>query len=198
MDTLLHTRVRTFLLTAVFASALLLPSVAVGRDASLPYRSMPGFQCHQWNWMGECSDWSYFDYRTAPPAYGGTTAFPTYPVYRCLNPTVDCTGSVTVRGSASPNPVALGQLLTYTLYIRNDDSQARTINVRAYLDTNSASFESSTFGGFSDGNMVRWDSQRIPARMSRTIILRVRIRNDARVTEPSILRIQAGNSSDAA
>lgn len=199
MQSCLPHSVRALLRATVLAGMLVMPVGAFARDASLPYRIMPGFQCHQWNWMGECSDWSYFQpTRTAPPAYGGTSSVrPMFPVYRCNSPTVDCTGSISVRGSASPNPVARGDLLTYTIYIRNDDSQNRTVNVRAYLDANAVAFQNATFGGYSDGTTIRWDSQIIPARMSRTIILRVRVRTDARLTEPILLRLQADRGSDS-
>lgn len=62
----------------VLAGSLLASAPVFARDASLPYRNQPGFQCNRWNALGECSDWSYTDYRTYS-TYGGSTY--TSPVY---------------------------------------------------------------------------------------------------------------------
>lgn len=121
---------------------------------------------------------------------------PTFPVYTCQNPTVDCTGSVTIRGTGSPNPARRGGVLTYRLYVRNDDSQNRTVNVKAYIDPNAVVFQDATFAGYSDKTAIRWNSQSIPARSSRTLVLRVRVRSDATLTKPILLRIQTDRSSD--
>ncbi|MSR87322.1 DUF11 domain-containing protein [Candidatus Peribacteria bacterium] len=201
MHSCLFLRLQHLALAAVFIGGTAIPFSVSAVDASLPYRKYPGFQCHQWNRLGECSDWSYFEpsfnAKTPPPAYGAAILNrPVNPTYRCQNPTVDCTGSVSVRGSASPGVASRGEILTYNIYLRNDDSQNRTVSVRAYMDGN-VGFVNATYGGYSDGTMVRWDNQSIPARMSRTMILRVRVRGDASTGKPIVLRIQSDRSSDS-
>jgi len=100
-----------------------------------------------------------------------------------------------VRVRATPNPVPLGALLTYTLYVRNADSQVRTVNVRAYPDENVV-FENATYGGFADGDLIRWDALRIPAWSSRSFTMRVRVRSNAPIGSPIALTVQAGSSVD--
>jgi hypothetical protein len=169
------------------------------RDASVPYRNLPGFACHRWNSLGECSDFSYFDQKTAPvtrPSLYPTGSSPRTAVrYGCSGPTVDCTGSVSVRATASKNTVIRGEQFTYTLYVRNDDSQYRNVTLRAYLNDN-VRFESATFGGFTDGNTIRWDTQRMAPGTSRTILLRVRVQANASTGFPVEMRVVADRSAD--
>lgn len=186
---------------------ILWPSSSFARDASVLYRNSPGFQCHRWNDAGECADWSTFNYGytlRSTPVYRGnalywrdTSLIPVRPstMMRCNNSRVDCTGHVTVRVRAMPNPVLLGNLLTYTLYVRNADSQVRTVNVRAYLDEN-VDLDSATYGGFADGNLVRWDGLKIPAWSSRSFTMRVRVRSHTSFGTPIALTVQAGSSVD--
>ncbi len=203
-------------MTAFVGGVVVLLSVsfaarAFARDASLPYRNYPGFQCHQWNRSGECSDWSYFDEKMiAPTRYvlpysrptsvqntyvaPRTSAWPA--TTRCGLPTEDCTGAISVRVTANPNPVPRSELLTYSIYVRNDDSQMRTYTVRAYLD-DIVGFESATYGGYSDGKVIRWDAQRLAPKTSRSMILRVRVRENASLNLPVLLRVQADRSTDS-
>ncbi|NOS67501.1 MAG: hypothetical protein HOO67_04025 [Candidatus Peribacteraceae bacterium] len=218
MTACLLTRAATAILVV---SSVVFPGVASAYGSSVSYRNAPGFVCHRWGTSGQCADWSY--YEVPPPAYGGLrytenpnqayyryyksvkttpyvqTTTPARAVYsgtRCTDPTVDCTGRVSVRASANTNPAVLGDLLTYTIYVRNDDSQNRTVNVRAYVDRN-VGFESATYGGYSDGDVIRWDALRIPARSSRSFTLRVRVHSNAPTGSALQLKVQAGNSVDS-
>ncbi len=196
--------------TALCIIGLALPSLAAARDASIQYRSSPGFQCNRWNASNECADWSYYDYgynMNSAPVYRGSTLYrrniSVTPVrqqqtgMRCGNATIDCTGSVSVRVRGMPNPVSLGELLTYTLYVRNDDSQIRSVEVRAYIDENT-DFDSATYGGYQDGEVIRWDALRIPARSSRSFTMRVRVRSHASTGTPLKLTVRADQSIDTA
>ena len=118
------------------------------------------------------------------------------PAYRyvCNNPLKDCTGTVSVRITALPKIVAREEILTYTLYVRNDDSQTRTVDLRAYLDPN-VTFENSTYGGYQSSTSVRWDALKIARQSSRTVVLRVRVRGDASGTEIS-LQAKVGSTVD--
>ena len=191
---------------------LVFPSLASARDAFVHVQSSPGYRCNRWNSAGECADWSYYDYETrTAPVYRGsmvyrrqTSVLPiryapaTYirrTVSPCYDPTVDCTGRVTVRVRATPSAVPLGELLTYTLYIRNDDSQIRTVSVRAYLDEN-VDFDAASYGGYEDGNVIRWDTLRIPALSSRSFTMRVRVRSNAPTGSPIQLTVRTEGSID--
>ena len=111
--------------------------------------------------------------------------------------TMSKTDSELSRARGMPNPVALGELLTYTLYVRNDDSQIRSVDVRAYIDENTT-FDSATYGGYRDGEVIRWDALRIPARSSRSFTMRVRVRSSAPTGVPIKLTVRADQSIDAA
>lgn len=145
----------------------------------------------------KCLSWSA---AVSPPAYGGYTfAYPNayaawVPQRRVCSPLVDCTGTVTVRGQATPNPVSEGQYLNYTFYVRNDDSQKRIVNMVAMMDP-ATRFGSATFGGMHDGNTVRWTGLTIPAGASRTLVLRVLVRGDA-FDRSIALRVQTNHSTD--
>lgn len=190
----------------------LTPFIASARDASIQHRSSTGFQCNRWNDSGECADWSYYYYKMrSTPVYRGSAAYKRsmflVPVRsapatfsrvlrtNCANPTADCTGRVTVRVRATPNAVSIGELLTYILYVRNDDSQIRTVNIRAYPDENTA-FDSATYGGYADGDLIRWDGLRVPARSSRSFIMRVLVRSNAPTGAPIRLTVRADQSID--
>ncbi len=207
-------------LTGIVSGALLI-SPAFAYDASLPFRSYPGFVCHAWNARGECSDYSYIDYRNAAdPDYRNVYVAPTYrqpvryaqPVIRqpwsatvngnmygyryACTPTTDCTGEVTVRVSSSPTTVAPRGLITYNVYLRNNDSQTRTVDLRAYLDSDTV-FESATFGGYSDGKNVRWNTMQMPPMSSRTVQVNAYVRGNIPVGRTLAFQAHAGSSLDS-
>jgi hypothetical protein len=208
-------------MTLALIAGATFPVLASAKDASLPYRRVAGFTCHNWNAQRECVDWSV--YATPPPAYGGwaVTETPEEAFYRyymnqkkssvrpstsnvqrsvirsrCNNPTVDCTGRVSVRARATPLPAVLGKPITYSMYVRNDDSQIRSVNVRAYLD-DEVRFDVANYGGYEDGDIVRWDAIRIPAYGSRTLSMRGIVQSNAPLGTPLQFKVQAGNSVDS-
>lgn len=191
---------------------VLFPSLVFAKDASASFSNSPGFRCNRWNGAGECADWSYYDYYYKhTPVYRGAMQYKrnTYVVpvrgapskfsrglrSICSNPTADCTGRVTARVRATPNPVTIGGRLAYTVYVRNDDSQIRTVNVRAYLDEN-VELDNVTYGGYLDGDLIRWDALRIPALSSRSLTLNVVVRSSAPTGTPVRLTVRADNSID--
>lgn len=104
-------------------------------------------------------------------------------------------GAVSIRGRATPDPVERNDVLTYTLYIRNDDVRLRFVDVWAMLDPDT-SFESATFGGYSNGTLVRWDDLAIEPGLSRTLMLHVRVRPRAPLAGELRLTVQAESSVD--
>lgn len=104
--------------------------------------------------------------------------------------------TVSVRGSATPLVATRGTAITYSIYVRNDNRQAQSVNLRAYLDTRAVWIESMTAGGYSDGSSVRWDNLTLGGNTSRTYQLIARVQDNAPLNEPILLHLQAGASSD--
>lgn len=199
---------------AVVLALVLASPAAHAKDLSVKYRNYPGFQCNNWNWKNECTDFSYLDPR---PAYNGYTGYTTgvpapqyfyHPVYTFPNQlnygnsyrcqaTRDCTGSVSIRVRGIPTVAVRGDEIIYTLYVRNDDSQYRTTPVTAVLDNDVTVISAST-GGYSQGNSVRWNSLRIAAGDSQTLTITVRINANATLGRSLPIVVSAGNSSDTA
>lgn len=195
---------------AVVLALVLASPAAHAKDLSIPYRNYPGFQCNTWNWKNECTDFSYLDprgaYQNVPapqyfyhPVYTFQNATPygyryNTNAYYC-QATRDCTGSVNVRVRGIPTVAVRGDTVTYTIYVRNDDSQYRTTKVTAVVD-NDASILSASTGGYSQGNTVFWNSIRIAPGQSETLTISVRINANATLGRSMPITASTGNSSD--
>lgn len=156
--------------------------------------AMPGYRCHRWNRYGECTDESMYDLGRALPGslFIGTTPS----LLRCQSPTLDCTGRVSVRTRSVPTIVRRGGIITYTIYLRNDDSQTRTVHVRAFLDQNSE-LQSASAGYVADGRLVRWNALRMEPWASKMLVLRARVAVSAPYESELRMIVQAGNSADS-
>ncbi len=190
-----RTKGRALHLAVLTGSAVVLALVLASPAA------YPGFQCNNWNWKNECTDFSYLDPR---PAYtqsigGYQTTVPspqyfyhpvyTFPstgyyngynygnTYRCQSSS-DCTGTVSVRVRGIPTVAVRGDQIIYTIYLRNDDSQYRTATVSAIIDPDLTIISAST-GGYGQGNIVRWNSLRVAPGQSDTLTVTVRINANA-------------------
>jgi hypothetical protein len=205
--------------SAVVLALILASPAAHAADASLLYRNYPGFQCNRWNWRNECTDFSYLDPRGGyqVPGVQGSYALPGVPQYyyhpvnyypssnllyyrsplQVCSPDRDCTGhlSVTVRGI--PTVAVRGDAITYTIYVRNDDSQTRTAAVRAVIDGDVVVDAAST-GGYMEGNTVVWKSVRVAAGQSATLTINARIRPSAQVGRKIPVIVSAGGQTDTA
>lgn len=88
-------------------------------------------------------------------------------------------GGLTLSLSADHNAIARGDLLTYTILVRNEtDHVATSAAVNASLPLY-GEFVSITEGGFWDGRTVHWRNLQIAPRSTRTLTYVVRIRPDA-------------------
>ncbi len=175
------------------ASLIGLSSVAsvAAKDLSLPYRNYPGFTCNRWNAQGECSDFSYYDNATSGNYYNGSNYYgSTYPYYGSVVPTTGyypyggCTGGlygcaqgITVRVTGAPSTVFQNDLLTYSIYIRNDDGGDRTIDVRAFVDPQTIFHSASENGRSLSLNEVQWTRLFVRRNSSKTLSLTVRVQN---------------------
>ncbi len=188
---------------------VLAPFAAAAKDLSLPYRNYPGFTCNRWNAQGECSDFSYYDQgmsgtpyiAPAPyyaPAYTPSYTYPAnvsnsygscydsygrYDTRYCTNSSYGYAyGNVSVRVTGAPNPVYGDDLLTYSVYLRNDSASDRTIDVRAFLDSRTIFHSASDRGQSYNNDEVLWSRMMIRRNSSKTLSLTVRVddvyRND--------------------
>lgn len=191
----LRTRSGALLAAGVIVIAGLIPLPALAADRSAPYRSYPGFFCRQWNSWNECTSWTYFDARsTTTRSYDGTWVTRSTAPVRCTNARRDCTGSVSVHVSAAGS-VRRGDVLTYDIFLRNNDSQWRTVDLRAFLDRHSE-FQSASGDARLDGATVRWVNQSLAPRSGRSITLTVRVRPNVARSNPVLLRVLADGKSD--
>jgi outer membrane usher protein FimD/PapC len=132
----------------------------------MQWRNEPGFVCHSFSQYGLCNEWApvgdqQYYFNTQIPY--GAQIIP----QQCGNPMQDCTGRVTVRASSNQGTVRHNDEYSYSLYVRNDDSQPRVVSVRAYLD-DAVYYMNATAGARLDGSIVTWNSVAIPARHHRT------------------------------
>lgn len=185
-----------FLTSLVLTLGIAMPVAVSAADQSLPYRNFPGFQCHNWNSIGECVDFSYDDYGRAPSAAGTLVPRGSVPSSFGSNLCVSCARGVSVRVRAT-NSVIRGGHVNYSVYIRNDDTIAHSIPVRVYLDPQTT-YVSGSLGGRTDGTMIRWDDVRIGARSSITLAIRVSVNPSASVNSQIVMTAQAAWSSDSA
>lgn len=191
----LPARSGALLVAGVIVIAGLMPLPALASDRSAPYRSYPGFFCRQWNSWNECTSWTYFDARsTTNRTYDGTWVTRSTAPVRCTNARRDCTGSISVHVSAAGS-VRRGDVLTYDIFLRNNDSQWRTVDLRAFLDRHS-SFQSASGDARLDGATVRWANQSLAPRSGRSITLTVRVRPNVARSNPVLLRVLADGKSD--
>lgn len=202
----------------------LLGSVAIGlsllaaapgagaADVSLQYRNHSGFVCHHYNNRGECTDFSYFDSRSSSNYYNNynNDYYYSQPIYRTNDyyypPTTSrttsnrctgraCYGDVTVSVTASPDPVEEDDIITYRIYVRNDDSSARLVDVVAFLDDDMVAYDgSSDRGRLLRRDEVEWNISMSP-RSSKTLTLRVRA-DDVNDGDEISLRVEAEDDSD--
>ena len=154
---------------------------------------MPGYECHRQNRYGVCTDESTYDLQGGLPGSYFVRTSPS--LLRCQSPMLDCTGRVSVRVRSVPTSVRRGALITYTIYLRNDDSQTRTVYVRAFLDAMS-SFQSASAGHMVDNRLVRWDAIRMEPWTSKMMILRARAEHNAPYGTELRMTVQAGNAAD--
>ncbi len=105
----------------------------------------------------------------------------------------DC--DVTVRVTASDDDVDENDLLTYSIYVRNDDSRDQRVDVRGFLDSDT-SFYSISDGGRRDGDEVEWDNILVGRRSSRTLAVTVRVDNGVDDGDTLTFRAEAGDDED--
>ncbi len=188
-------------MSTLLAMVMALSSVAsvAAKDLSLPYRNYPGFTCNRWNAQGECTDFSYFEQNTSGNSYyGPSTSSPSYYYPGTYNYNTNCYDSygrydsrycnnnynyynnygyngVSVRVTGAPNPVYGDDLLTYSIYLRNDGASDRTVDVRAMLDSRTIFHSASDRGQNYNRNDVIWSRMMIRRNSSKTLSLTVRV-----------------------
>ncbi len=104
-------------------------------------------------------------------------------------------GNVTVSVSDSVNSVNPGDLLTYTILLRNDSSYSQTVSAVASLDPQTT-FSSASYSGYNQGyQSVRWDSLVVGANQTRTLSLTVRVNSSAHTGDTLHFTVNAGGDS---
>lgn len=101
--------------------------------------------------------------------------------------------SVHISLTDSPDPVSVGDTLTYTIRVRNEMNHSASLNVRAILDGDT-SFISASDGGDENGNNVNWNNLTLSAGDTESITLRVRVRSTARPGDSLRLLVESGNA----
>ena len=96
----------------------------------------------------------------------------------------------------TPDPVEIGEILTYNIRVCNDSSTDIETDVTAFLD-NDVSFVSASDGGDDeDDDEVKWDNIDINDDQCETLNLRVRVRTTAQPGGTIRLEARAGDADD--
>jgi uncharacterized membrane protein len=157
-------------LAAVLMTAGL--QAAHAADPSAPYRNYPGFTCYKWNQNKECVDFTYYNTNVSSSYYSSSST------YYQPTTTTNNRNSVTVRITANETDVEPGDTVTYSIYLKNNGSSSRDLDVRAELDDD-LDFRSASNDGDEDDNEVTWDNIRVSARGSKTLTMKARVNSRA-------------------
>jgi len=96
----------------------------------------------------------------------------------------------------TPDPVEIGEILTYNIRVCNDSNSDIETDVIAYMD-NDTSFVSASDGGDDDNDdEVKWDNIDINDDDCEVLVLRVRVRTSAQEGGTLRLEARAGDSED--
>ena len=106
----------------------------------------------------------------------------------------DC--DVTVRVTASDDEVEENDLLTYSIYVRNDDSRDQRVDVRGFLDGDTTYYSISDGGRRVNGDEVEWDNILVGRRSSRTLSVTVRVDDNVDDGDTLTFRAEAGDDED--
>ncbi|MFA7681891.1 MAG: hypothetical protein WCX61_02575, partial [Candidatus Peribacteraceae bacterium] len=96
---------------------------------------------------------------------------------------------VTISITDSPDPVEIGEVLSYSIRVCNEESTQRDIDVTAFLDEDTSFLDASDSGDDTSNDEVEWNNISIDGDDCETLILRVRILNSA--VEGSTVRLRA-------
>lgn len=211
---ILHRRLAPLLLVL----GAIVSSTAQAKDLSLPYRNYPGFVCHHTNALGECVDYSYFEYGAQVSPYSSYPAYNVpysndyynanaYPYSNNYNANLlpcgnsyggyasNCYAPVNVRVSSTPRDLVPGTRVTYRIYVRNDDSVPRNVAVRATLDSLTSFLSASNGGMLTSSNMVNWSLSFGP-RASRILLVTAIVSPNARNGDTIRLVADVNGSQD--
>lgn len=212
-------------ISTIKAPALIISSIlafgmataAYALDPSLPYRNQQGFQCFYWNAQGECLSFSYYPggtpiydtYPTYTPSYTPTYTTPVYtptytaPIYTptyaqpYISTPYYASNRLSITVSGSPKEVEDGDTINYSIYLRNDMTVSRKIDVRAFLDQDTTFVSASANGDeVRNDDEVEWTDVSVPARSSKTLTLKVRVASRVRDGDTLTLRVEADGQSD--
>ncbi|MBU0457897.1 DUF11 domain-containing protein, partial [Patescibacteria group bacterium] len=95
----------------------------------------------------------------------------------------------------TPDPVEIGEVLTYNIRVCNEDNTSTTTDVTAFLDSDTSYLSSSDNGRDINDDEVKWDDLDLNANGCETLALRVRVMTSAR--EGSTLRLEARAEDDS-
>ncbi len=167
MKKLLHVLTGSALAAVVLAAGIQTVEAA---DPSAPYRNYPGFTCYKWNHNKECVDFTYYNTGASSSYYSSTPYYTPTPV--------SSRSDVTVRIEASDDEFEPGDTVTYSIYLKNNGSTSRTVDVLAELDSD-LTFRSASNDGEDDDEEVEWEDIRLSARGSKTLTLKARLDSSA-------------------
>jgi len=169
-------------------------SVRVAQTAAVParYQTLPGFQCFYWSPQGDCLNYSYYNFDAVAPS----AIYPAAPIYRAPISSRSTINDLTVRVTGSPDPVQIGDTITYSIYVKNNANVTQTTDVLAELDDNVTFISASSNGDDIRNNEVEWNNVHLRVRDSVTLTLRVRVNSRARNGDDILLRVDADNASD--
>lgn len=96
----------------------------------------------------------------------------------------------------SPREVWRGDELTYYITLENRERYDVRLDVRAFLDSDTAFLSASNGGQLQAGDEVLWRDIRIDSEDEREMVLRVRVRNSVDRGDTIRLRIEAGDDQE--
>jgi len=96
----------------------------------------------------------------------------------------------------TPDPVDIGEVLTYNIRVCNEDNDDTEVDVTAFLDNDTSFLSASDGGDEEDDDEVQWDNIDLNDDSCETLVLRVRVRTSAEEDSTLRLRARVGDEDD--
>ncbi|MBU0766171.1 DUF11 domain-containing protein, partial [Patescibacteria group bacterium] len=98
--------------------------------------------------------------------------------------------------SDTPDPVDIGEILTYNIRVCNESDNDTEVDVTAFIDDDTSFISASDGGDDDEDDEILWEDLELDGDSCETLVLRVRVRTSAEENSTLRLRVRTGDEED--